>query len=109
MAIDFPAFIRVDLSGPYVVAKAALEAYLRCLAVDYGSKGIRANLVAASMTETALLTAVPERSRKVAAVQNPLRRLATPDDIAAAVAFLASPDAAYVNGHAMLVSGGSVM
>jgi 3-oxoacyl-[acyl-carrier protein] reductase len=95
--------------APYVVAKAALAAYVRCLAVDYGPKGIRANLVAPGMTETSLLSGVPDRARKVAAMQNPMRRLAVPDDVAGAVAYLASPDAAYVNGQTLVVSGGSLM
>jgi len=95
--------------APYVVAKAALEAYIRCLAADYGPQGIRANVVAPSMTETALLSGVPDRARKVAAAQNPMRRLATVDDVAGAVAFLASSDASYVNGHVLTVSGGGVM
>ncbi len=61
------------------------------------------------MTRTALLSGVPERAQKVAAAQNPMRRLATPEDIAGAVSFLASADAGYVNGHALSVSGGGVM
>lgn len=93
--------------APYVVGKAALEAYIRCLAVDYGPKGIRANAVAPGMTNTSLLAGVPERQRKVAAAQNPSRRLATVEDVAAAAAFLVSDGASYVNGHTMLVTGGS--
>ncbi len=95
--------------APYVVAKAALAAFLRCCAVEYGPQGIRANLVQAGMTETALLAAVPDRQRKVTAAQNPLRRLAQPEDVAAAVSYLASDEAAYVNGHTLTVSGGSFM
>lgn len=95
--------------APYVVSKSALSAYIRCLAVDYGPKGVRANLLAPSMTRTALLADVPDRVQKVAAAQNPLRRLATPDDIVGAVVFLASTQAAYINGHTLVVSGGSLM
>jgi len=95
--------------APYVVAKAALAAYIKCLAVEYGPKGIRANTVAPGMTETALIASVPDRHRKVAAAQTPLRRLAKPSDVAAAVAYLVSDDAAYVNGHTLLVSGGGAM
>ena len=95
--------------APYVAAKAALEGYIRSLAVEYGPKGLRANIVAPGMTRTALLSGMPERAQKVAAMQNPMRRLAEVDDIAGAVAFLASPDAAYVNGHTLVVSGGGAM
>ena len=93
----------------YVVAKSAFTAYIRCLAADYGPRGLRANIVAPAMTRTALLSGHPERALKVAAAQNPMRRLATPEDIAGAVAFLASADAGYVNGHVLTVSGGGVM
>jgi 3-oxoacyl-[acyl-carrier protein] reductase len=95
--------------APYVVAKAALTSYMKCLAVEFGPKGIRANTVAPGMTETALLASVPDRLRKVAAAQTPLRRLAKPADVAGAVSYLVSDDAAYVNGHTMLVSGGGTM
>jgi len=95
--------------APYLVAKAALAAYIRCLAVDYGPKGVRANLVAPGMTKTSMPSGVPDRAQKVAAMQNPMRRLAVPDDVAGAVAYLASPDAAHVNGQTLVVSGGSLM
>ncbi|MBT5414252.1 MAG: SDR family oxidoreductase, partial [Rhodospirillaceae bacterium] len=95
--------------APYVTAKAALEGFVRSLAAEYGPKGVRANIVAPGMTRTALLSGVPERAQKVAAMQNPMRRLAEVEDIAGAVAFLASPDAAYVNGHTLVVSGGGAM
>ncbi len=95
--------------APYVVAKAALAAYIRGLAAEYGPKGVRANLVAPGMTQTALLSGVPSRGQKVAAMQNPMRRLATPEDVAGAVAYLASADASYVNGATLVVSGGGLM
>ena len=95
--------------APYVVAKAALTSYMKCLAVELGPKGIRANTVAPGMTETALISTVPDRQRKVVAAQTPLRRLAKPEDVASAVAFVVSDDAAYVNGHTFIVSGGNVM
>ena len=94
---------------PYVVAKSALAAYVRCLAVEYGPQGIRSNLVAPGMTETALLSGMPDRAQKVAAAQNPMRRLALPKDVAGAVAYLASDDAQYLNGHTLVVSGGGLM
>lgn len=95
--------------APYVVAKSALAAYIRSVAVDYGYRGIRANIVAPSMTETALLARVSDRDRKVAALRNPARRLAVPEDIANAVAFLVSPESGYINGETLVVSGGEVM
>ena len=94
--------------APYVMAKAALEGYMRSLAAEYGPKGVRANIVAPGMTRTALLSGVPDRAQKVAAIQNPMRRLAEVEDVAGAVAYLVSPEAAYVNGHTLVVSGGAM-
>jgi 3-oxoacyl-[acyl-carrier protein] reductase len=93
--------------APYVVAKSALNSYLKCLAIDYGPFGINTNIVAPSMTESAMLAKVPERQVKVAAAKNPLRRLGKPKDIASAVSFLASSEADYMNGETLVVSGGS--
>lgn len=95
--------------GSYVVAKSALMAYLRSVAIDYGRHGIRANIVAPSMTETAYLSDLPDHERKVAALRNPRRRLATANDVAGAVAYLVSDDADFVNGETLIVSGGSVV
>ncbi len=95
--------------SPYIIGKAALESYMRCLAIEYGGQGIRANLVLPSLTDTALAAGVPTRTRKVMAAQNPMRRIATPEDVANAVAFLVNPDSSYVTGHSLTVSGGSVM
>lgn len=93
--------------APYLVSKAALDAYMRCLAVEYGHCGIRANLIAPGMTETSLVATVPDRQRKVLAKQNPLRRLGQPEDVANTVSFLVSDDSAYVSGTVIRVTGGS--
>jgi len=95
--------------APYVVAKSALAGWIRCLAVDYGRYQIRANLVAPGMTETSLLSGVQDRQRKVASIQNPMRRLGRPEDVAGAVAYLVSPDGQYVNGETLVVDGGTSM
>ncbi|HEY1750561.1 MAG TPA: SDR family oxidoreductase [Caulobacteraceae bacterium] len=93
----------------YAVAKAALAAMSRSLAVELGPSGVTVNCVAPGMTETALIGDIPQKAQMVAARQTPLRRLATPADIAAAVAYLASPEAAYVTGQTLAVNGGTVM
>ena len=97
-----------NLSG-YITAKAALAAMTRAAAVELGPQGIHVNMISPGMTETDLIADVPERMRKVFAQQNPLRRLAIPDDVAQAVLMLCSPAGAYVNGAEIPVSGGSVM
>jgi 3-oxoacyl-[acyl-carrier protein] reductase len=94
-----------NLTG-YVVAKAALKAFTKSLAVELGPKGVRVNMVSPGMTETDLISDVPERLRKVQAMQTPLRRLATPDDVARAVAFLCSDAADFITGADIPVCGG---
>ena len=95
--------------APYVVAKSALAGWIRCLAADFGRYHIRANLVAPGMTETSLLAGVQDRQKKVASVQNPMRRLGLPEDVAGAVAFLVGPDGDYINGETLVVDGGTSM
>jgi 3-oxoacyl-[acyl-carrier protein] reductase len=61
------------------------------------------------MTETALIGDIPEKAQMMVARQTPLRRLAKPQDIAAAVAHLVSDDASFITGHTMHINGGIVM
>jgi 3-oxoacyl-[acyl-carrier protein] reductase len=91
------------------VAKAALAALARSLAVELGPAGITVNCVAPGMTDTALVGDLPEKQRLLIARAAPLRRLALPEDVAAAVAFLVSPDAGYITGETIRVNGGQVM
>jgi len=93
----------------YAMAKAALAAMSRYLAAEAGPSGVTVNCVAPGMTETALIGDIPEKAQLIAARQTPMRRLATPDDVAAAVAHLASADAGFVTGHTLSVNGGMVM
>ncbi len=92
-----------------VLAKAALKALTRSLAVEFGPHGILVNMVSPGMTETESIATVPERLRKVHAMQTPLRRLGTPEDIAQAVLFLCSDGAQYVTGADVPVCGGISM
>jgi len=93
----------------YLAGKAALGAVVRALAGELGPRGIRTNLVAPGMVESAFTADVPERARLVLARQTPLRRLCTPEDVANAVAFLLSPQAAFINGETLRLSGGRIM
>jgi 3-oxoacyl-[acyl-carrier protein] reductase len=93
----------------YAVAKAALAMFARNMAAELGPAGITVNCVAPGMTETALIGDIPEKQQMIIARQTPLRRLALPDDVAAAVAYLASDDARHVTGHTLRVNGGMVM
>lgn len=97
-----------NLSG-YVTAKAALSALTRSAAVELGPKGVHVNMISPGMTETELIADVPDRLRKVFAMQTPLRRLALPDDVAAVVVMLASTAGSFIQGADIPVSGGGVM
>lgn len=90
----------------YVLAKSALKAFTRALAVELGPKGIRVNMVSPGMTETELIADVPERLRKLQAMQTPLRRLSLPDDVAQTVLFLCSNAADFITGADIPVCGG---
>jgi 3-oxoacyl-[acyl-carrier protein] reductase len=93
----------------YAAAKAALAMMSRYLAAELGPQGVTVNCVSPGMTETSLIGDIPEKLQMLVARQTPLRRLATPDDVAAAVAHLASDDAAFVTGHVLRVNGGLAM
>jgi 3-oxoacyl-[acyl-carrier protein] reductase len=93
----------------YAMAKGALAVFSRYMAAELGPRGITVNCVAPGMTETALIGDIPEKAQLIAARQAPLRRLARPADVAAAVAYLVSDDAGFVTGDTVAVNGGSAM
>jgi enoyl-[acyl-carrier protein] reductase III len=88
-------------------SKAALEAVVRYLAVELAPRGIRANAVSAGVVETAALEFFPNKDEMLRSVERtPAGRLVEPDDIAAAVSFLCSDDAAMIRGQTLIVDGG---
>jgi 3-oxoacyl-[acyl-carrier protein] reductase len=93
----------------FVMAKAALKALTRSMATELGPRGIRVNMVSPGLTETESTSRTSERLRKVQALQTPLRRLCTPEDIAQTVLWLCSEGGAFVSGVDVPVCGGSVM
>ena len=93
----------------YIAAKSALNGFAKAVAHDLAPKGIRVNLVAPGMTDTDLIADIPERTRLLVAAQTPLRRLASPADIAGAVSFLASIRADFLTGETIRVNGGLTM
>ncbi|MEU1276123.1 SDR family NAD(P)-dependent oxidoreductase [Streptomyces sp. NPDC005799] len=89
----------------YAAAKGGIDALVRQLAVEYGGQ-IRFNSVLPGAVVTALWSEVPEEYKARTAARTPVGRLGVPEDIAAAVAFLASEDASFVTGQNLVVDGG---
>ena len=88
-------------------SKAALEALVRYLAVELAGRGIRVNAVSAGVVDTGALEHFPNREAMLElGARNPVGRLVTPEDVAAAVTFLCSPEAEMVRGQTLVVDGG---
>jgi 3-oxoacyl-[acyl-carrier protein] reductase len=93
----------------YAAAKAGAAGMTRALARELGSRGITVNCVAPGFIETDMTAALPDDQQKALLGQIPLGHLGKPADIAHAVAWLASPQAAYVTGQEIHVNGGMFM
>jgi len=93
------------LVGP---SKAALESVVRYLAVELAPRGIRVNAVSAGVVDTEALEYFPNREQmlKAAQTRTPAGRMVEPEDVAAAVTYLCSPEAEMVRGHTLIVDGG---
>ncbi len=93
----------------YAAAKAGMIGFSKSLAREVGSRGITVNVVAPGFIVTDMTDALGEAARAALLGQVPLGRLGSPGDIAHAVAFLASPGAAYITGETLHVNGGMYM
>ncbi|AWB22411.1 KR domain-containing protein [Methylobacterium currus] len=94
----------------YTTAKAALVGFSRNLAAELGPIGVRVNCVAPGLvTPTEASRDTPEEVREALIAQTPLRRLATPEDVAGPVLFLAGEESRFVTGQVLYVDGGLVM
>jgi len=91
----------------YSVVKHAQLGLMRALASEYAATPLRVNAVTPSMTDTRYLAEIPELARQMAAAANPLGRNAQPDEVAAAIEFLLSPDSGFITGIELPVCGGS--
>lgn len=93
----------------YAAAKAGIAGMTRSLAREIGSRGVTVNCVAPGFIDTDMTRALTEAQRAALLQQIPLGRLGNPEDVAAVVAFLASPQAAYITGTTLHVNGGMYM
>jgi 3-oxoacyl-[acyl-carrier protein] reductase len=93
----------------YSASKAGLIGLTMAIAREVGSRNITCNAIAPGFIETAMTAVLSDELKQSAVKQIPLRRVGTPDDVASAVAFLASDDASYITGHVLSVNGGMLM
>lgn len=93
----------------YSAAKAGMHGFTKALAQEVARKGITVNTVSPGYIGTEMVMAVPEKIREMIIAQIPVGRLGTPDEIAAAVAYLASDDAAFITGSDLSINGGQYM
>ena len=93
----------------YVASKAGIIGLTKAVAKELAPRGITANAVAPGYIATEMTTSLSEKAREIMVNQIPLGRVGTPEDIAAAVVFLASDQAAYITGQVVHVNGGMYM
>lgn len=93
----------------YAAAKAGVIGFTRALARELAGRGITVNAVAPGFIETDMTAELTDAQRQALLGEIPLKRLGTADDVAEAVAFLASPAAAYITGETLHVNGGMYM
>jgi 3-oxoacyl-[acyl-carrier protein] reductase len=90
----------------YSASKAGIIGFTKSLARELGSRGVRANVVAPGYVKTRLTDELPAEAREAMLGNTPLGRLGDPEDIAGAVRFLCSDEAAFITGEVLLVDGG---
>jgi 3-oxoacyl-[acyl-carrier protein] reductase len=95
--------------GNYVAAKAGITGMIKAIAQEYAKRGVTANCVAPGFIVTPMTDKLNEKQRDVIVAKIPANRAGTTDEVAAAVAFLASNEAGYVTGQTLHVNGGMAM
>ncbi|MGE3977432.1 MAG: 3-oxoacyl-[acyl-carrier-protein] reductase [Nitrospira sp.] len=93
----------------YSASKAAVIGFTKTVGREYASRNVTVNAVAPGFIDTAMTHGLPADVKDTLLKQIPLGRLGTPADVAAAVRFLVSEDAAYITGHVLHVNGGMLM
>jgi 3-oxoacyl-[acyl-carrier protein] reductase len=90
----------------YGASKAGIIGFTKSLARELGSRNVRANVVAPGYVNTRLTSVLPEEAQQAMLANTPLGRLGDPEDVAGAVRFLCSDEAAFITGEVLLVDGG---
>jgi 3-oxoacyl-[acyl-carrier protein] reductase len=90
----------------YSASKAGIIGFTKALARELGNRGVRANVVAPGYVDTRLTQVIADDMKELMLKNTPLGRFGTPEDIAGAVRFLSSDDAAFITGEVLLVDGG---
>jgi 3-oxoacyl-[acyl-carrier protein] reductase len=93
----------------YSASKAGIIGFTKSLAREVASRGVRVNAVAPGYVETGMTAELGEQARETLTSRIPLERTGKPEEIARAILFLASDDAAYITGHVLVVDGGLAM
>jgi 3-oxoacyl-[acyl-carrier protein] reductase len=93
----------------YAASKAGLIGFAKSVALEVASRGVTVNVVTPGLIDTDMTRAISGGAHEDWAARIPLKRLGTPDDVAAAVCFLASEEAAYITGQVLAVNGGMYM
>lgn len=93
----------------YAASKAGLIGLMKSVAKEYAARGVTANAVAPGFIETDMTAAMPAAAREAAAAAIPAGKIGTPQDVGAAVAFLAGEDAGYITGQVLCIDGGMGM
>ena len=111
MTSSVNAVVGMKGSGAYGLSKAALEAMVRQLAVEWGEKDVRVNAVSPGTVRTDMIRALTERPGFIDTIRagTPLRRIAEPEEIGAVIAFLASGAARHMTGQVLTVDGGGLI
>ncbi len=90
----------------YSASKAGIIGFTKALARELGNRGVRANVVAPGYVDTRLTQVIADDMKELMLANTPLGRFGTPEDVAGAVRFLCSDDAAFITGEVLLVDGG---
>lgn len=99
--------VKGDGPIPYCVAKAGVIGLTRSMARELADRGIRVNAVNPGATDTPIMDGIPVETKNAIAADSLMKRLANPDEIASAVAFLASDDGSFATGSVVTVNGGA--